>query len=120
MEANGGNNDAAALFHAARVASASPRRTRVLVMISDGLPTECSVEALRALVTNLGRKGIICAQVAVHPLEEVCFPNYVVLDETNLDMSVARFGELIMKLVTRGQSEVKVGARCRRSGRSRS
>jgi hypothetical protein len=104
MEVQGGNNDAAALFHAARVAAASPRRTRVLVMISDGLPTECSTSALRALVTNLGRKGFVCAQVAVHPLEEVCFPNYVVLDEKNMDQSVARFGELIMKLVTRGKA----------------
>jgi hypothetical protein len=72
-------------------------------MISDGLPTECSVAALRALVANLGRKGFICAQVAVHPLEEVCFPHYVVLDEKNMDVSVSRFGELIMKLVTRGR-----------------
>jgi len=104
MKADGGNNDAAALYHAARVASASPRRTRVLVMISDGLPTECSTAALRALVKNLGRRGYICAQVAVHPLEEICFPNYVLLDNKNLDQSVARFGELIMKLVSRGQA----------------
>jgi nitric oxide reductase activation protein len=102
MKVEGGNNDAAALFHAARVASASAHRTRVLVMVSDGLPTQCSTEALRALVTTLGRKGFICAQVAVHPLEEVCFPSYVVLDDKNLDVSVARFGELIAKLVTRG------------------
>jgi len=104
METAGGNNDAAALFHAARVGAASARRTRVLVMISDGLPTSCSTSALRALVTSLGRKGFICAQVAVHPLEEVCFPHYVVLDEKNMDQSVAKFGELIMKLVTRGQA----------------
>jgi nitric oxide reductase activation protein len=102
LESQGGNNDAAALYHAARVASGSARRTRVLVMISDGLPTECSVSALRALVGSLGRRGFICAQVAVHPLEEVCFPNYVVLDEKEMDLSVARFGELIMKLVARG------------------
>ena len=104
MAASGGNNDAAALYHAARVGAASARRTRLLVMISDGLPTECSTSALRALVTNLGRKGFICAQVAVHPLEEVCFPNYVVLNEKNMEQSVARFGELIMKLVKRGQA----------------
>ena len=66
--------------------------------------TSCSTSALRALVTSLGRKGFICAQVAVHPLEEVCFPHYVVLDEKNMDQSVAKFGELIMKLVTRGQA----------------
>ncbi|HEY1549053.1 MAG TPA: hypothetical protein VGG28_14615, partial [Kofleriaceae bacterium] len=96
-----GNNDAAALFHAANVALASPRRARVLVMISDGLPTECSVAALRGLVTQLSRrKGIVCAQVAVRPLAEVCFPHYVVLDG-DLEPAVARFGRVIGDLVSR-------------------
>src|SRR5262249_5544955 len=43
LAANGGNNDAAGLFHAASAALASPKRAKVLVMISDGLPTECSI-----------------------------------------------------------------------------
>ena len=95
LHADGGNNDAAGLYHAATVALNSPKRAKVLVMISDGLPTECSVEALRGLVTTLTRRrGIVCAQVAVHPLEEVCFPNYVLLDGA-IETAVARFGRMI-------------------------
>ncbi|HEX4455509.1 MAG TPA: hypothetical protein VH143_31835 [Kofleriaceae bacterium] len=101
LHTSGGNNDAAALFHAANVALASPRRARVLVMISDGLPTDCSVAALRGLVTQLSRrKGIVCAQVAVRPIEEVCFPHYVVLDG-DLEAAVARFGRVVGDLVRR-------------------
>ena len=70
-------------------------------MISDGLPTECSVQALRALVQQLGRKGMVCAQVAVRPLEEVCFPHYVVLDDEDMNASVRKFGAIITRLVGR-------------------
>jgi len=100
LVAEGGNNDAAALWHAAGVAKASRRRAKLLVMISDGLPTECSVEALRSLVSRLhNRARIACAQVAVQPLTEVCFPHYVVLNEADPDAAVRRFGLIIASLV---------------------
>jgi hypothetical protein len=99
LTSNGGNNDAAALCHVAGVAMASRRRAKLLVMISDGLPTECSVAALRKLVEALTHRGLCCAQVAVQPLEEICFPHYIVLDEAMLDVSVRRFGELVARLV---------------------
>jgi hypothetical protein len=102
LRANGGNNDAAALYHVANLAAASPKRARVLVMISDGLPTECSVAALRGLVRQLTRRrGMVCAQVAVRPLAEVCFPHYVVLDDREPEVAVARFGRLIGDLARR-------------------
>jgi hypothetical protein len=102
LVADGGNNDAAGLYHAASVAANSRKRAKVLVMISDGLPTSCSVEALRSLVTTLSRrKGIVCAQVAVRPLEEQCFPHHVVLDDDRLDVAVARFGRMIADLTRR-------------------
>jgi hypothetical protein len=98
----GGNNDAAGLWHAARVAMTSPRKAKVLVMISDGLPTECSVAALRALVTRLTRRHhLSCAQVAVRPLEEQCFPQYVEIGDENLDAAVRRFGTIVASLVGR-------------------
>ena len=102
LHADGGNNDAAALFHAANVALASRKRARVLVMISDGLPTECSVAALRSLVTTLTkRKGIVCAQVAVRKIEEEAFPNHVLLDDAEPDIAIARFGRMIADLARR-------------------
>jgi hypothetical protein len=100
LVAGGGNNDAAALDHAAQVALRSRRRSRLLVMISDGLPTECSVGALRGVVRSLTKRyHICCAQVAVRPLSEVCFAHYVLLDEENLDAAVRRFAGLIARLV---------------------
>ena len=100
LRANGGNNDAAALFHAANVARRSRRRAKLLVMISDGLPTECTVAALRELVTTLGRSyRMVCAQVAVQPLAEICFPHYVVCNDPTIEQTVARFGRIIMGLV---------------------
>jgi hypothetical protein len=69
-------------------------------MISDGEPTECSVASLKALVERLTRRWkICCAQVAVQPLTEICFPNYVLLEENNLDECVARFGAVMARLV---------------------
>ena len=47
---------------------------------------------------------IAVRQVAVRPLDDVCFPHYVLLEEGNLDEAVKRFGAVIMKLVTRGQA----------------
>jgi len=73
-----------------------------MVMISDGLPTECSVAALRGLVARLSnRMNICCAQVAVQPLAELCFPNYVLLNDAEPDASVRRFGAVIARLVKR-------------------
>ncbi|HEY4181412.1 MAG TPA: hypothetical protein VGM90_31415, partial [Kofleriaceae bacterium] len=102
LQASGGNNDAAALYHVASLAASSQKRARVLVMISDGLPTQCSVAALRGLVTQLThRKGMVCAQVAVRKLEEECFPNHVLLDDASVDTAVAKFGRMIGDLTRR-------------------
>jgi hypothetical protein len=100
----GGNNDAAGLHHLAGLALASPRRAKLLVMISDGLPTECSTQALTALVKRLERRGLCVAQVAVRPLSERCFTHYVELDEDNVDVAVRRFGTIIARLVRRAIS----------------
>ena len=100
LEVGGGNNDAAALWHASQIARRSPRRARLLIMISDGSPTECSTTALRKLVQQLtDRMKICCAQVAVRPIEEVCFPHYIELTESNLDLAIHRFGSILAGLV---------------------
>jgi hypothetical protein len=100
LKADGGNNDAAALWYVAQLARASRRRAKLLVMVSDGLPTECSAAALKGLVARLSaRWKMCCAQVAVQPLAEVCFPNYILLDEGDLDASVRKFGLVVARLV---------------------
>ena len=100
LRAHGGNNDAAGLWHAAQAAFRSHRRSKLLVMVSDGLPTECSVAALRGLVHKLTRRWkVLCAQVAVRPLTEICFPHYVLLEESEMDASVRQFGKVVSRLV---------------------
>jgi HEAT repeat protein len=99
VEAGGGNNDAGGLARAAELALRSRKRNRLIVMVSDGLPTECTVGALTGLVRKLSReKKIVLAQVAVDPIQQVCFPHFVDLTAAPLDAAVARFGNLIVKL----------------------
>ncbi len=99
LNAWGGNNDAAALQHAFECAQASPRKAKLLIMISDGLPTNCSVAALQHLVQRLTRRRYCCAQVAVAPLEQMCFPHYILLDDAHLAESVQKFGAVVRRLV---------------------
>ncbi len=107
LEADGGNNDAAALAHAARAARHSRRQSVLLVMISDGAPTECSVDALRALVRSVSARGMLCAQVAIETMNDadICFDHHIVLDDSDLDGASRRFGAVIERLLhlTRGR-----------------
>ena len=99
LESGGGNNDAGALQKAADLALRSGKRHKLLVMISDGSPTECTFESLKNLVAKLTRDyDIICAQVAVQQMKEIAFPHYVDLSQYSFDEAVARFGNLLMKL----------------------
>ncbi len=105
LVAGGGNNDSAALYHVATQAKGSRRKAKVLVMISDGLPTECSVASLKHLVTHLTkREGMIVAQVAVQPISERCFPHYVVLTDASIEVTVRKFGGIIAGLVQKAMS----------------
>jgi len=100
LQSGGGNNDAAALWHAAREARQSRRKSKLLVMISDGSPTECTVAALKSLVNTLtNRMKITCAQVTVHPLEEIAFPDYVDLSTQETGVAVRKFGNMIAGLI---------------------
>lgn len=100
LEAGGGNNDAAGLWHAATHALNSTRAARLLVMISDGLPTDCTVAALRALVRRLERRHHLpCAQIAVAPLSETCFPTYLEVTDDQTGAAVRHFGALVTNLV---------------------
>ncbi len=105
LAAGGGNNDSAALYHAATQAKGSRRKAKVLVMISDGLPTECSVASLKNLVTHLTkRERMVVAQVAVQPLAERCFPHYVVLTDASIEVTVRKFGQIIAGLVQKAMA----------------
>jgi HEAT repeat protein len=102
LRAGGGNNDSGALARAADLALASAMRRKILIMISDGSPAECTFESLKYLVDRLTRRwGIICAQVAVEKLPAIAFPHYVDLSAYPLPEAVTRFGRLIIQLTGR-------------------
>ncbi len=99
LEAGGGNNDAGGLDRAASLSRASGKQQRALVMISDGSPTECSEEALRALVERLEwEEGMVCVQVLVYRVENPCFRNVVDLSACPFDEAVTRFAGLILRI----------------------
>lgn len=102
LDAGGGNNDSAALYYAANVARASKRRAKLLVMISDGLPTECTAASLKNLARQLTiRHKMCCAQIAVQPLSEILFPHYVECNGPDTDLVVKQFGRIIEGLIKR-------------------
>lgn len=104
LVAGGSNNDAGALARAAELALESRKRHRLLIMISDGLPAECTFASLENLVGRLtDDHGILCAQVAVAPLEAVAFPHYLDLSQYAFDEAVARFGRLLEHLTVAWQ-----------------
>jgi hypothetical protein len=86
-------------------AKGSRRKAKVLIMISDGLPTECSVAALKHLVNHVSRReGMVVAQVAVQPLAERCFPHYVVLTDASIEVTVRKFGQIVAGLVQKAMA----------------
>jgi hypothetical protein len=104
LKPGGGNNDAGALLAMARLALRSSRKHRLLVMISDGFPTECSLDSLRNLVQVLNKRyGIVSAQVAVAPMEpeRVAFSDFTDLTEHSIPLSVRLFGRMVQRLLMR-------------------
>lgn len=99
LESGGGNNDAGGLLRAAQLAEQSGMQNRLLVMISDGSPTECTVAALANLVQFLGRrKKIACAQVCVDRVRDRVFPVTLDVRQLGMDASVHEFGRLLVRL----------------------
>jgi hypothetical protein len=102
LEANRGNNDSGGLKRAAELALASGSPRILLVMISDGSPSECSVESLENLVNYLtNHLDMICAQVAVAPLPVKAFPHFLDLTDHEFHEAVAHFGRLLVHLTNR-------------------
>ena len=101
LSAHDGNNDAGGLAVAADLALRSRKRHKLIVMISDGLPTECTFEALKGLVDRLTHEhAIVCVQVAVDKITSVAFPHHVDLSACAMDEALNRFGRMLIRLTT--------------------
>jgi len=101
LEAGGGNNDAGALQRAAERAKRSGKKNKLLVCVSDGSPTECSVAALRGYVRRLEDEfGMVVAQVAVDEIADsvMCFRNRIDVRGLEYADAVSKFGDMIIRL----------------------
>jgi uncharacterized protein with von Willebrand factor type A (vWA) domain len=102
LNASGGNNDAGALHAVLDIARQSQRRSKIVLQVSDGIPTECTFQSLKHLVESLRRESDIqVAQVAVDTLSQVAFPNYVDLTKDSFEAAVRRFGLMVRELMQR-------------------
>lgn len=99
LDAQGGNNDCGALVRAAELAVESGKRNRLIIVISDGSPTNCSINSLKNVVSMLMKHyRIVCAQIAVEELEHITFPHFLDLSRYSMNEAVARFGKLLRQL----------------------
>ena len=102
LEPCGGNNDAAGLLALALHAQKSARKKRLLVMISDGYPTGCSLDSLGNLVRVLEHHWKMrCVQVAVDEMDEerIVFPRFTDLTRHEPRQAVRAFGRMIRKVL---------------------
>jgi len=100
LEASNGNNDAGAIEVAVRYCEKVRAKQCIILMISDGLPTECSEEALKEEVRLAESKGYPCLQVAVDDLQTDCFKNFIDLSKMPEERAIAEFGNLFGRLAT--------------------
>lgn len=98
LDSGAGNNDAGGLERAAELARQSGKRNKMIIVVSDGSPTQCTVQALQGLVDKLTREGIILAQAAVDQVEHDCFRHAIDLSKEPMDRAVARFGRMLTRL----------------------
>ncbi|MBY0359643.1 MAG: hypothetical protein K2W82_16680 [Candidatus Obscuribacterales bacterium] len=78
LQTAGGNNDAAALWHASQSLLSRPASVRAIVIVSDMQPADCSWGALNALGWQLTQDGIVVIQVAVDSNHDAPLPWNVV------------------------------------------
>jgi hypothetical protein len=100
LSTSGGNNDSAMLWHMRRSASTSGKDLRILLMVSDGAPTECTWSSLHNLVGRLEMDGYIPVQIAVAKIEKPAFETYFVdLVGQPMESAIIDFGRILLSLV---------------------
>lgn len=100
LRCGGGNNDAAALWQMGRSAAGSNKDLRILLMISDGQPSECSWGSLNHLGWKLIREGMIVVQIAVDKIHDPALPWFFVdFHDQEMDMAIANFCRILGRLV---------------------
>lgn len=76
LKASGGNNDSAMLFHMGKSAQASGKSVKMLFMLSDGQPSDCSWLSLRNLVLRFEAEGMVPWHFALDKIKDSAFERY--------------------------------------------
>lgn len=103
LTSEGGNNDSAMLWHMGQSAAASGKQVKILLMISDGQPSDCPWGSLNYLVRQLESDGMIPVQIAVDKIAVPAFERFFV-DLVGQTMTEAIFtmGRMLASLVDEG------------------
>lgn len=103
LKSHGGNNDSAMLWHMGQSAARSGKEIRILLMISDGQPADCSWGSLHNLVNLFESDGMIPVQIAVDRINEPAFKTWFVdLVGQTMPEAVISMGHMLVSLVDRG------------------
>lgn len=101
---NGGNNDSAGLYQMAESAKNSGKDLKILIMVSDGAPSDCTWGSLFHLVNQLEAAGYICVQVAVDKIHTPAFKRFFVdLTGQPMPAAVIEFGRMVLSLIDEGK-----------------
>lgn len=73
---SGGNNDSAMLWHMGQSAARSDKVIKLLFMLSDGQPSDCSWGSLNNLVIKFEGEGMIPWQFALDKIDDPAFQRY--------------------------------------------
>ncbi len=103
---NGGNNDAAMLWKMGESARNSGKDVRILLMLSDGQPSECSWLSLRNLVAKFEQEGMIPWNFALDVIRTPAFERFFTdLVGQTKDEAVLTMGQILASIAAAGNEE---------------
>lgn len=92
----GGNNDSAMLWHMGQSAAKSGKHVKILLMLSDGQPSECSWLSLHNLVLQFEQEGMIPWNFALDVIQIPAFKRFFTdLVGQTMDEAIVTMGETL-------------------------
>jgi hypothetical protein len=103
LQCGGGNNDAAMLWHMGQSAAASGKDVKILIMLSDGQPSECSWLSLHNLVLQFEQEGMIPWNFALDVIQIPAFERFFTdLVGQTMEEAVITMGETLASIAQEG------------------
>jgi|GEM_PF-744317 len=103
LQCGGGNNDSAMLWHMGQSAAASGKDVKILLMLSDGQPSECSWLSLKNLVLQFEQEGMIPWNFALDVIHTPAFERFFTdLVGQSMDQAIVTMGETLAALAAEG------------------